>query len=342
MKSLRPIIRILTPLLFILTIVLLTGCSEQFIVLDPKGPVGESQKDLIWFSTILCSVIIVPVLLLTVFIFWRYRDKPNRKALYKPEWAHNTKLEVIWWSIPIIIIIALAGVTAKYTYALEPSKPIVSEKKAITIQVTSLDWKWMFNYPEQGIATVNYLQIPEGVPIRFELTSATAMNSFWIPQLGGQIYTMSGMAMTLYLQADQPGQYYGSGANFNGRDFAKMTFKVNATSQNDFDSWVKQTKGTSPALTMEGYKKLAEPGASNVQTFSSFPAGLFESVVNQYAPGGSAHQHGSMNMKDDNMGGMNMKDADMSGMNMTDPNKSGMKEDTAPAAKNTTHDHMGH
>jgi cytochrome o ubiquinol oxidase subunit 2 len=326
----RSIKRILTPLLFIMTVVLLSGCSEKFIVLDPKGPVGESQKDLIWISTILCAVIIVPVLLLTAFIFWRYRDKAGRKAAYQPEWAHSTKLEVIWWGIPIIIIIALACVTAKYTYALEPSKPIVSEKKAITIQVTSLDWKWLFTYPEQGISTVNYLQIPEGVPVKFQLTSATAMNSFWIPQLGGQIYTMSGMAMTLFLQADEPGQYYGSGANFNGRDFAKMTFKVKATSQNDFDSWVKQTKDSSPALTMEGYKKLAEPGSSNEQFFSSFPAGLFESVVSQYAVGGSAHQQGQMSMKDEDMGGMNM----------TDPNKS--STNTAPAAGNTTHNNMGH
>jgi cytochrome o ubiquinol oxidase subunit 2 len=295
--------RILTPLMFILTVVLLSGCSEKFIVLDPKGPIGESQKDLIWISILLCSIVIIPVLLLTAFIFWRYRDKAGRKAAYEPNWAHSTKLEVIWWGIPIIIIIALAIVTAKYTYALEPSKPIASEKKPITIQVTSLDWKWLFNYPDQGIATVNYLQIPEDTPIRFQLTSASAMNSFWIPQLGGQIYTMSGMNMTLFLQADEPGLYYGSAANFSGRDFAKMTFKVKATSQNEFDAWVKQTKDTSPALTMDGYNKLAEPGSSNEQFFSSFPSGLFMKIVTQYAVGGSQYQHGGMDM---NMGGMDM------------------------------------
>jgi cytochrome o ubiquinol oxidase subunit 2 len=324
MKSLRPILRILTPLLFILTVVLLTGCSEQFIVLDPKGPVGESQKDLIWISTLLCSVVIVPVLLLSGFIFWRYRDKAGSKAAYTPEWAHSTKLEIIWWGIPIIIIILLGIVTAKYTYALEPSKPLESDKKAITIQVTSMDWKWLFQYPEQGIATVNYLRIPEGVPVRFQLTSATAMNSFWIPQLGGQIYAMSGMAMTLFLQADEPGQYFGSGANFNGRDFAQMTFKVDATSQTDFDAWVKKTKSSSPALTMDGYTKLTEPGASNEQYFSSFPDGLFEKIVTQYAVGGSAHQHhGSMNME--------VKEADSS-----------KKEKPAPAAEKTPPAHAGH
>ncbi|MEK3913161.1 ubiquinol oxidase subunit II [Paenibacillus sp. FSL H7-0331] len=323
MKSLRPNLRILMPLLFILSIVLLTGCSEQFIVLDPKGPVGAAQKDLIWISTLLCSVVIVPVLLLSGFILWRYREKAGSKATYAPDWAHSTKLEVIWWGIPIIIIIILGLVTAKYTYALEPSKPLVSDKKPITVQVTSMDWKWLFQYPEQGIATVNYLQIPQGVPVKFELTSATAMNSFWIPQLGGQIYTMSGMAMTLFLQADEPGQYFGSGANFNGRDFAQMTFKVDATSQEAFDAWVKKTKTASPALTMDGYTKLAEPGPANVQYFSSFPTGLFERIVTQYAVGGSAHHHGSSPQP---------KAIDTS----TTQGK------TAPAAATTPNGHSGH
>lgn len=314
MISLRPIKRILMPLLFIVTVVLLSGCGEQFIVLDPKGPVGESQKDLIWISTILCSVVIIPVLVLTLIILLRYRDKPNRKASYMPEWAHSTKLEVIWWSIPIIIIGILAVITTKYTFALEPSKPIESEKKPITIQVTSMDWKWLFTYPEQGIATVNYLEIPEDVPVRFQLTSATAMNSFWIPQLGGQIYTMSGMSMTLFLQANEPGLYFGSGANFNGRDFAKMTFKVKAEPQNEFDSWVRQTKSMSPALTQEGYQALTEPGPSNEQYFSSFPNGLYESIVTQYSKGGNAHQHGTMNMENQTNMKYNM-DMDMD-MNM--------------------------
>jgi cytochrome o ubiquinol oxidase subunit 2 len=204
-----------------LMIALLGGCSsEQYIVLDPKGPVGAAQKDLMYISTLLCLIIIVPVLLLTAFIVWRYRDKRGSKVSYKPNWAHNTKLETIWWAIPIVIIATLAAITAQSTHELEPSKPLASDKEPITIQVTSLDWKWLFKYPKEGIATVNYLQIPEGVPVRFQLTSDSNMNSFWIPQLGGQIYTMSGMAMTLYLQADEKGTYFGSGANFTGRDFA--------------------------------------------------------------------------------------------------------------------------
>ncbi|WP_255314256.1 ubiquinol oxidase subunit II [Bacillus sp. FJAT-26390] len=288
----RPYLRMLTPVLIMLMAVMLSGCGEQYIVLDPKGPIGESQKDLIYFSTILCAVIIVPVLILTAVIVWRYRDKPGSKASYKPNWEHSTKLEITWWSIPIVAILVLAIVTVKYTYALEPSKPIESAKAPITIQVTSLDWKWLFKYPDEDIATVNYIKIPEDVPIKFQVTSDTAMNSFWVPQLGGQIYSMSGMAMTLFLQADEQGSYYGSGANFTGKDFAKMTFKVDATSEVDYKAWISEVKASSPALTMEGFEKLTEPGSSDVQLFSSFPEGLFNKVVRQYINGdGGAHQH---------------------------------------------------
>lgn len=288
----KPYIRILTPALIMLMAVLLSGCGEQYIVLDPKGPIGESQKDLIYIATILCSVIIVPVIILAGFIVWRYRDRPGSKASYKPNWEHNTKLEIIWWGIPIVIILILAAITVKYTYELEPSKPIASEKEAITIQVTSLDWKWLFTYPDEGIATVNYIKIPEDVPIRFQLTSDTSMNSFWVPQLGGQIYTMSGMAMTLFLQADEPGIYYGSGANFTGKDFAQMTFDVEATSEDEYKSWIEEVKAGSPALSMKGYEELSVPGRSGEQFFSAFPKGLFEHVVTQYVMGENPHsQH---------------------------------------------------
>ncbi|OAS16307.1 ubiquinol oxidase subunit II [Paenibacillus oryzisoli] len=274
-------------------ILVLSGCS-QAMVLDPKGPVGAEQRDLIVIATILCGVILVPVLVLTGWIVWRYRDSKTNKASYKPNWSHSTSLEVIWWAVPIIIIVTLAVITLKYTYALEPSKPLKSDKEPITIQVTSLDWKWLFTYPEQGIATVNYLQIPEDTPIKFELTSDAPMNSFWIPQLGGQIYTMSGMAMTLYLQADEIGHYFGTGANFSGEHFADMTFDVNATSREDFDSFIAKTKKVPTKLTKEGYEELAMPGKSGVKYFSEVPEGLFEQVVNKYTNGQSVHNgHGA-------------------------------------------------
>ncbi len=286
--------RMLATALFLAMVAVISGCSsEQYLVLDPKGPIGGHQKDLIIISTLLCAVIIVPVLILTAIIVWRYRDRPGRKARYTPEWEHSTKLEVTWWTIPIVIIVALAVITAIYTFKLEPSKPLESAKEPITIEVTSLDWKWLFTYPGEDIATVNYIKIPEDTPIRFQLTSDKAMNSFWIPQLGGQLYTMSGMAMTLYLQADEPGTYYGSGANFNGEDFAQMTFNAEAVSDEEYEAWVQEVKGDSPALTLDGYEKLKQPGRSDVQLFSSFPEGLFQYIVTQYVEDGSggAHAH---------------------------------------------------
>ncbi|ULL14988.1 ubiquinol oxidase subunit II [Paenibacillus sp. H1-7] len=278
-------------LLYVTALMLLitTGCAENVIVLNPKGPIAEQQRDLMIVSTLLCSVVILPVLIMTAVIGWRYRDKKGRKAKYTPNWEHSTKLEVIWWGIPILIIFTLAVITVKSTYALEPSKPLVSDKKPLTVQVTSLDWKWLFQYPEQGIATVNELIIPQGVPVRFEITADSPMNSFWIPQLGGQIYAMSGMAMTLYLQADEVGTYWGSGANFTGEHFAKMFFNVQSMKEESFEQWVNKVKADSPALTMDGYKQLALPSVSDRRTFSAFPEGLFEMTVTKYA---SSHQHG--------------------------------------------------
>ncbi|MBB3110407.1 cytochrome o ubiquinol oxidase subunit 2 [Paenibacillus phyllosphaerae] len=291
MKKPSTLKRITAALMLVLTMVLLSGCNPM--VLDPKGPIGESQKDLIYISTLLCAIIIVPVLILTVIIVWRYRDKPDNKAGYAPKWEHSTKLEVIWWGIPIIIIAVLAVVTVKYTYDLEPSKAIESEKEPLTIEVTSLDWKWLFTYPEQGIATVNYLKFPEDRPIKFKLTSDAPMNSFWIPELGGQIYTMSGMAMTLYLQADEPGVYYGAGANFSGEHFGKMRFDATAISDEEFESWVQEVKGTSEILTQDGYNKLSEQSTVGEVSYSAFPEGLFDSIVMKYVtPGSSGHHHG--------------------------------------------------
>jgi cytochrome o ubiquinol oxidase subunit II len=269
---------------------LLSGCMDKFVVLDPKGIVGKHQLDLMIISLLLCLVIIVPVLILTFVIAWRYRNKPENKAAYKPEWEHNTKLELVWWGIPIVIIAILGVVTAVYTYKLEPSKPLQSEAKPIVIQVTSLDWKWLFQYPEQGIATVNYVKFPANVPVQFELTSDAPMNSFWIPQLGGQIYTMSGMAMKLNLMADEPGTYRGSGANFSGKDFAKMRFNAEAVTQTDFDKWVRQVKGAAPVLTQQGYDQLAKPGVMDKAEYSSFPAGLFDRIVTKYT-GPNGHRH---------------------------------------------------
>lgn len=266
-----------------LATVLLSGCGSEYLVLNPKGPVAETQYNLIIISTILCAVIIIPVLALTAFIVYRYRDTPGNKAPYKPEWAHNTALEVIWWGIPVVIIAILGYFTVRDVYVLKESPN--KEVAPMTIQVTALDWKWMFTYPDQNIATVNYLEIPAGVPIHFQVSAEAPMNSFWVPELGGQIYAMAGMATELYLQADKPGEFQGFSSNFSGKDFAHMQFKVVAKPQDEFNKWVDEVKGTTPAMSKEDYNELKKPGLTEKKLYSAFPEGLFEEILARYSHG---------------------------------------------------------
>ncbi|MBB6634442.1 ubiquinol oxidase subunit II [Cohnella thailandensis] len=279
------------PLLAI--VFLMSGCSTDMGVLDPKGIVADQQFDLIMITIVISIIILVPVLGMAFYFAWKYREANKANVEYKPNWSHSTKIEAWMWGIPILIIVVLGAITVAYSYKLEPSKALAAESeqgvKPITIEVTSLDWKWLFTYPEQGIATVNYVRFPEDVPVEFKLTSDAPMNSFWIPQLGGQIYTMSGMAMELNLMASEIGQYQGRGANFSGEHFGKMEFIAEATSQGDFDKWVSDIKQSSPALTEQGYDELAEPGIVETNdTYSSFPEGLFDRIVSKY---GSSHNH---------------------------------------------------
>lgn len=266
------------------TALLLSGCGPQYLVLHPVGPVGREELNLIILTAVLTGIVVVPVIILLAYIVWRYRDKPGNTAPYRPKWSESKVLEYGWWGIPIVIIGIISVFTAKTTIAVANPPKESKQVNPITIQVTSLDWKWLFQYPGQGIATVNYAKIPTGVPVQFELTADAPMNSFWVPQLGGQEYTMPGMAMRLWLQADKAGTYYGHGANFTGEGFAHMNFSVVATSDANFNSWVQQVKASSPALTMTGYDKLKQPGEMGTLSYSSFPPSLFNSTI--WAEGG--------------------------------------------------------
>ena len=296
--------RLKVPALLATMGVMLSGCSEKYTVLNPAGPVAREELRLIYLSAILVAIVIIPVLVIMAYIVYRYRDKPDNKAPYMPHWEHNSKLEMVWWGIPILIIAILGYETAKTTFSL--TKPPVESAhiKPITIQVTSMDWKWMFQYPDQKIATVNYVKIPAGVPIQFEVTADAPMNSFWIPQLGGQEYAMPGMAMRLWLQADKPGIYDGRGANFTGKGFAHMDFKVEAQTEADFNAWVKEVKSSSPALTMDGYNELKKPGTAETASFSSFPEGLFLETVDKnggkYMPNHHLRQENDANHAETN------------------------------------------
>jgi cytochrome aa3-600 menaquinol oxidase subunit II len=270
-----------SPLLF-----LLTGCSDRYVLLNPAGPVAQTEHRLILLSAILVAIVVIPVIALLVFIVIRYREHPGNQAPYQPNWTDSKILEVIWWGIPILIVAILGFATVRDTFAL--TRP-PSEQKPITVQVVSLDWKWLFLYPDSNIATVNYCEIPTGVPVQFVLTADAPMNSFWVPQLGGQEYTMPGMEMRLWLQADREGVFEGRGANFTGKGFAHMNFQVVAKSQSEFESWVKKVKGSAPSLTQEKYNQLAKPSVVNKQSYSSFPPALYQNTVNK---NGGIYWHG--------------------------------------------------
>lgn len=267
---------------------MLTGCGPQVLMLHPEGPVSRLEVRLMLISVILIAIVVVPVILLVWFIVNRYRDTPGNTAPYEPEWAESGWLETIWWVVPIIIVGILGFFTARDTYAL--TRPPEPTTRPLTIEVTSLDWKWVFQYPQQKIATVNYCEIPANQPVQFVLTADSPINSFWVPELGGQEYAMPGMAMRLWLQADHPGTYFGRGANFTGEGFAHMNFDVIARTNRDFTAWVSQVKRTAPVLTKNGYHQLQKPGVVGRKTYSSYPLGIFQGTIMNEG-GGSYLRH---------------------------------------------------
>jgi cytochrome aa3-600 menaquinol oxidase subunit II len=251
----------------LLTVFLLSGCSD-LLVLDPKGPVAQQQKDLIMYSIIFMIGIIMVVYVLFGFIVYKYRDHKGHKG-YDPENKGSHLIEAICLIIPLIIVVALSIPTVKTIYSLEEAPKGSENKKPLVIQATSVDWKWIFTYPEQNIETVNYINIPEDRPILFKLTSADSMNSFWVPSLGGQKYAMAGMQTELYLQADDPGVFDGRNSNFNGEGFTDQTFKVAALTSESFDKWAKETQQEAPKLTKKQYDQLMLQGHTKEMTFSS-------------------------------------------------------------------------
>lgn len=256
--------------------------SNDLAILEPAGLIAEQQRDLLIFASILSLFVIVPVYALTLFIALRYRQG-NEKADYQPEHDHSRSLEALWWGIPIIIIFVLSVVTWKTTHSLDPYKPIASDNNPVKVQVVSLQWKWLFIYPEEGIASVNYLRIPEGRPINFELTSDAPMNSFWIPKLGGQVYAMTGMQTKLHLQSDQLGQFEGYSANISGEGFSDMRFVVESTTEEEYRNWVAQSSMSRLELTDQEYEALAKPGVDSQEIIYRYSdSGLFGRIIGKY------------------------------------------------------------
>lgn len=256
--------------------------SHTIAVLEPKGFIGEKERNLIVTASELMLIVVIPVLLMTLFFSWRYREG-NEKAKHTPNWEHNAIAEYFWWGIPFIIITCLAVITWKSSYELSPFKSLQSNKKAMTIQAVALQWKWLFIYPEQGIATVNYIEFPVNVPIKFEITADAPMNSFWIPELGGQIYAMPAMKSELNLIANKTGTFKGLSSNISGTGFAGMTFKAKATSQAEFDQWISSVKSGSKGFSLQDYNQLVLPSENNpVSLYVLKDPKLFEEILMKY------------------------------------------------------------
>lgn len=269
--------------LFVLLLAVLVSNSDVPVI-STKGIIADQQKNYIILPVLLSFVVVIPVFFLLSYFAIKYKDTgPSRRIDYEPDWDSNKLYEFIWWFVPIVIIAILAVATWKGTHDLDPRKPIVSDQKPIQVQVIALNWKWLFIYPEENIATVNYLAIPEDRPVELTLTSDAPMNSFWIPQLAGQIYAMNGMSTKLHIQANEPGSYRGMSSNLSGEGFADMTFDAVAMDQGKYEKWLVDTRQVSDQLTPENYHKLAEKSIKNEPHFYGWVQNdLYSTIISKY------------------------------------------------------------
>ena len=283
MIPLRPLRKLLPA-----SVLLLAGCNT--VVMNPSGDIASQQAHLIWVSTLLMLLIIVPVILLTLLFAWRYRAS-NKEAAYEPDWDHSTSLELVIWGAPLLIIIALGLLTWINTHTLDPFRPlqridaqrtIPADTKPLEVEVVALDWKWLFIYPEQGIATVNELAAPVDRPIHFKITSTSVMNSFYIPALAGQIYAMPGMQSQLNAVINQPGEYKGFSSNYSGAGFSGMHFKFFGYNDTDFAQWVEKAKADGKELSRDEYLRLRQPTINApVEHFAKVDNSLFVAEVDR-------------------------------------------------------------
>lgn len=270
-------------------LIFLNGCDA--VLLNPKGAIGVSEKQLIIDALLLMLIVVIPVIILTFVFAWKYRIS-NKNAKYMPNWSHSNKIELLIWSIPCIIIIILATITWKTTHQLDPYQPLNVAGEPLTIQVIALDWKWLFIYPQQNIATVNYIQFPVHTQIIFDITADAPMNSFMIPALGGQIYAMAGMKTKLHLIANQEGSYDGRSVSFSGEGFSGMTFVANASSLINFKQWVAKIKNSNQPLTVDIYNQLAQPSEKNsVVLYSEVVNHLFDNIIMKFMMPGMVDQN---------------------------------------------------
>jgi cytochrome o ubiquinol oxidase subunit 2 len=268
----------------------LGGCSGG--ILDPKGPIAAAERLLLINSTAIMLVVVIPVIVATLAFAWWYRSS-NTRASRGTDESYEQRIEFVTWSIPALTVILLGGVIWISSHQLDPRARILGESAPLHVDVVALDWKWLFIYPDQGVAAVNQLVIPAGTPVEFRLTSATVMNSFFVPQLGSQIYTMGGMTTHLNLLADQSGEFPGFSANFSGDGFSEMRFVVKSVPAADFNAWLEQVRGSGSALDDAGYAELTKPSkAVPPTTYRSVQPKLFERIIDQTVAGPPLRQAG--------------------------------------------------
>src|ERR1700728_3956625 len=266
---------------------LVAPCRGQG-VLDPQGPIAAAERLILLNATAIMLTVVLPVIALTLAFAWWYRSS-NKRAAYRPDWAYSGHIELVVWSIPAMVVILLAAVAWTGSHELDPARPLEAPAKPIRIEVVLLDWKWLFIYPDQQVAAINELVVPSGTPIEFELTSATVMNSFFVPQLASQIYTMPGMTTRLNLLADRPGNYAGLSANFSGDGFSDMRFVVHAVPATEFASWLSRTREAGSALNADAYSQLARPeGNAQARTYGNVDPNLFERIATPTAQAAAA------------------------------------------------------
>ena len=268
---------------------LLSGCGQDFLLLKPAGPVARTEMHLMERAAIPMGIVILFVIVLLAIVVIRFRDTPDNKAPYTPDWHGSKRLETIWFVIPVLILAFISVPMVKQTFKL--AKVPVTSGDPITIDVVSIDWKWLFEYPGQKVATVNYVKIPVNTPVLFELTAYSPMNTFWVPQLGGMEYTMPGRVLPLWLQVDRPGIYWGRSGNFSGVGFAQMQFRLQAVSPAAFTAWVAGVRGTDPPMSPADYRELLKPAVVGDQTYAGYPAGSFPAQTHGFTLTGGMYTY---------------------------------------------------
>ena len=284
MKKYRVVIGVACVLVVLVAMGYFLLRGAHFDVLQPAGDIAKQQRNLLIFATLLMSVVVIPVFVMLGWFSWKYRasNKNTKQKDYKPEWHESKRLELLWWGIPAVIVGALAVTAWVTSHSLDPYKSIASSKPAVEIQVVALQWKWLFIYPDLGIATVNKLPVPEKTPIHFTISADAPMSAFWVPALGTQIYAMNGMSSQLNLIADHTGEFSGYTTNINGEGYADMKFKVYAKTEKEFDAWVKTATQSANLMNEATYARLVAPSKAEETSYRLVDTSLYQKIVAKY------------------------------------------------------------